>query len=419
MESKGIASGRRRLALDAFSFSALLCGLGVHWLVARARPMGSALVSDMAGYSLRANLLRDGLPDPTLSFQSLGEPLLLVALMGQQVVDLHVALTLVHASAWWVAGYAFRDLCRHWEMSRAAERSALLVYAFWLPSALYTNLCLGESLGASLALIGAASWVGEQRFRHLLGGVSLGMACLFRPNMQLLCALLVGLDLVALGRRRSGARAHLWFALGASGAIGLGLGATRLLVPGSAGFASSGAFNAYLSVAPVRAVACLDGAWGPTLNGLLFEHIEHLPVSMTDQAFFRDKTLAFVRAHPGDSLGRWLLNLLHSSGYRVGYFPGLGGVDWLLRWFALGSFGLAGLAALTSVRRRRERVAQLTLACLVVMGVSVMFFLGTPRSRFPFDGMVLAAASASWAYLASLGSAAWARLRAREKRDPA
>lgn len=381
----------------------LILGLGVllHLACGWLRPMSDALFSDMAVNSLRANLIRDGVVDLQLSFQSLGEPLVLASIMQacrSHVGAIHAILTGLHIVAWVGGGLAMRTLCSAWGLSARGRTLCLLLYAAWLPSALYSNLCLNESFGASLLLIGAAGWLEKKRTPATFGALALGAACLFRPNLMLFVGGLAMLSLAGLVRRHTAPevaegerRTGLWFAAFAAVSVALAFGATKVVVPASQGLASSDGMNFYLSVAPVRGIQFPETGWVPVLNHLLFTDLEVADVDMTDRAYFFDKAFAYVRAHPLETVVRWLRNTLESTGYRISYFPGFPGYNAWLIAFSLLSSALTLVGVLHAVRRRALPVAQLTLLAGVTMWVTVMFFMGCPRSRFPFDGLFIVA----------------------------
>ena len=381
---------------------AALAGLGVHWLTHIHRPMAEALESDMGGFSARAAQILHGPLDALIAFQSVGESLLLAALSLNGHWDSYVALTLVHVGAWLGGLLATKRLAESWSLGPAAVLFCVVVYATWLPSALYSNLCLNESVGASLVLIGAASWVTDRGREAFVGGVALGLACLFRPNVTPMIAILFALYICAganarlrLGRDWTTAGRHLPFWVGCAIAVALGLLATRLVAPGSVGFAMSDAMNLYLGVKPIRGLTFANGGgWMPLVNNNLYTYIEFSDASMMDREHFFAAAAEQVRTHPTESLLRWGRNIVESTGYHIGYFPGLPGFNWLLRPFALASSLFAVIGMFAAWQQRQRVVGQLTLAAGLCMLVTVAFFMGTPRARFPFDMVFLVAAVA-------------------------
>lgn len=404
----------------------LLTGLALHVAIHVLRPMADALFSDMAINEARASLVRDGFSDLHIAFQSLGEPLTLAGIMHASAPHreaVYGILTCVHIAAWLGGGLALRGLCAAWAMSERARLACVIVYAGWLPSALYSNLCLNESLAASLLLIGSSGWLSGRRVGAMVGGLALGTACLFRPN---LLPFVMGLIMLTawssiraakLDRPVEDRFSAPWFIAASLVSVALAFGATGLVVPGSHGLASSDAMNFYLAVAPVRGVEFATGeGWVPVVNHLLYSEMEVANVDMTNRAYFFERAVDRIQQFPIASVVRWMRNGVESTGYRIAYFPGLPGANWLLKTFSVCSALLTLAGAVAAWRRRREPVAQLTLVAIVTMWATVTFFMGCPRARFPFDGIFIVAGIAG---ITSLAPRLGSRDVARAPDDPA
>lgn len=370
-------------------------------------------VSDMAGYLERASMAAAGNYPRDAGFQSQGEVVLVLAahvLLGgtARVAWIHMALAAAAAAA----------------VPRVAERLGLgtrgqavvgVIAAAWFPCAMYTQLYLGESVAASLTFIAVAGWlegfptgpdsvssngserddapapVMAPRWHQVFAGLALGIACAFRPNLQLTVGLAVAWAAWA-GRRGHAA----CFALGGAGGLAFAYGLTRALVPEGHGLAESGGFNFYMSVAPIRQLASTraGGGWAPIVNAALYSEAVTTDVPLTDSSYFYREAWRLVAEDPGAALVRWATNLWCSAG-AVLTFPGFESRvgDHVLVVYAVGS-AIAGVVGCGAAHRGTAPQRALILLAGVSSVVTCAFFMGTPRARYPFDVILLLSGAA-------------------------
>ncbi|MCA9576637.1 MAG: hypothetical protein KC668_14435 [Myxococcales bacterium] len=371
-----------------------------------ARGPDDFAVSDMAVYVERALMAAAGTYPRDAAFQSQGEVLLILGAHtwlggAARVAWIHAAVAAVAASV--VPRTAAR-------LGLGARGQALtgLVAATWFPTAMYTQLYLGESVAASLTLIAAATWldafVGRAGsgvsgsspadvasvgppWHQAVAGLALGLACVFRPNLQLTVVLAVAW-IGCAGRRHHAA----FFTGGATIGLAFAYGVTRALIPDGHGLAENGGFNFYMSVAPIRQLASTSagGGWAPIVNAALYSEAVTTDVPLTDSGYFYAEAWRLVTAHPGAALVRWGTNLWCSAG-AVMTFPGFEGDagDTLLSVCAVASAVAAVVGAVGAAYRGTSAQRALVLAAITSSVITCALFMGTPRARYPFDVIFL------------------------------
>lgn len=389
-------------------------------LLGAFRGPGDFAVSDMRGYQLAAEqLLRGEVPlHPPL--QARGVSFLIVA--ATQWLGDPSRVAWVHLACAAAGVVATIRLAQYLGSSRQATIIVGVLSATWLPTAMYTQLYLNECVAAALTTIALATWVGLFSLTRpvaplpaAIAGTALGLACLFRPNLQLTAALAI-----AWGVLRGHRSSALTFALGTGVSLAFAYGITRMAYPSSSGLASGAGFNFYMAMAPIRQLSSTTagGGWAPIVNVMLYPEDAGVitAASLHDNQHFFGQAWDLACEDPGGVLWRWLTNLVYSTGY-AGMFPGLWGSA-ALRPFTVVTALAAAIVALRLPSSGQEARA-LGGVVLASVFVTCTFFMGTPRARYPFDLVLLAAAAP---HMERLGRHALERVRwdltARRSRIP-
>lgn len=354
----------------------------------------------MAVYLDRAVVAASGEHSRDFGFQSVGEVLLILA--AREWFGGAARVAWIHIAALAVAASAVPRTAALLGLGARGQMVVGILVATWLPSAMYAQLYLGESVATSLTFLAVAGWVAgfsqeePPAWHQWVAGLALGVGCAFRPNLQITVLVACGWGLWA-GRRRHA----LTFAFGAGLGLAFALAVTRALVPEGSGLAESGGFNFYMSVAPIRQLASTTGGggWAPVVNAALYTRAVTTDVPLTDSAYFYGEAWRLITADPLAALSRWATNLWCSTG-AVMTFPGLqarAGDAALMVWAKVSA--VATLLAVVGARRAEAPSRALTVLVVISGFVTCAFFLGTPRARYPFDAIVLSVGAAQVARL--------------------
>lgn len=369
-----------------------------------AHPVGKHVVSDMWVYDHRAQNLLAGTVGPWDTFTPPGYPALLA--LSYRITDgskTFVGVVQACLSAllvWLVYRLGQRTLRRRWLSLLAA-----LLTAVHLPYVLYAGLALTETTCA--VLVTAAVLLVQPGRRRLLrlvaAGLLGGLAVTVRPNVLLFAPALVLVGALAGAgswRDRTARAAALTAALAVLPAAAAHHNSRLLGVPASV--ATNGGLNFYLNFAEVARAEYREGARthviAPIPNILRFQ-----ATSVTTRPFYEDGHfyalgLQLLRERPARLL-RGFDNLVELAGLgKQHYWPGWGPLERALAAHAK-VFGAAVvvpalLVALVTLLRTRRTLPRapsrwLGAAALVVCCVVAFFFLGDPRMRVPFDGLLL------------------------------
>jgi hypothetical protein len=406
--------------------------------VGRFHPPGDFVFSDMSVYQQRAKNLLSGNANAWDTFTPVGYPALLAAIyaLGGSPLVVGVLQALLGAATAAITALLALRVFKHPALAWAVG----LVGALHLPAVLYAGYLLTETLFAFLLV--AACWLlawtlerTSQRALLLSGGVLglvLGAAASVRPNLLLFLPFVP--VLLWLGSERRWRRALPLFAVVLLGFF-LPVGAVaarngRLL--GRPSLGTNGGLNFYLNVADVRGVRFKEGRAvhriTPIPNLVRFprdEDEEEVRVPFYDDAHYYQRGLALLRERPARLVLRGASNLAEAAGVgRQGYWPES---DTRLTRAHRRSFFIAALlpslagALLLAGRRRwaaRENLPLLAAAALVLSNlVTVLFFLGDPRMRVPFDALTTLLAAAAYLWLGDALQERWTPLsRLRQAR---
>jgi hypothetical protein len=423
--------------------SSLVIGLAVFGIallvrlvfVCRFHPPGDFVFSDMSVYQQRAENLLSGNTSAWDTFTPVGYPALLAAIyaLGGSALAMGVLQAVLGAATAALAALlALRTLGRPllgWIVGLAC--------ALHVPGVLYAGYLLTETVFAFLLV--AACWllavaVERRSTRALLGcalglGLVLGAAATVRPNLLLFMPLLP--LLLWLGLEQRWRRALLVFAVTLAGfglPVSVAIARNTRLLGRPASLGTNGGLNFYLNLADVRGVRFKERRAvhriTPIPNLLRFprdEDEEAVFVPFYDDAYFYQRGLALLRQQPSRLVLRGASNLAEAAGMGgQGYWPE---ADTRLtrrhrRAFFMAAMlpSLAG-ALLLGARRRwaaRENLPLLAAAGLVASNlVTVLFFLGDPRMRVPFDALIVLLAAAGYLWLYELSEERWAAWRER------
>ena len=362
--------------------------------------------SDMQSYHTVALELLTGVQSPWHAFRPVGYSMLLAILY-----------VLSDASGTWVGvvqgamGAALVPLTAALARSAGASRKTALVsalaVAFSLPLIFYGGLLLTEVPTSFFMMLGLVLAVTRRPCerrpvwkRLALSGLSLGIAAALRPNLLVVCPVLIGFLLL---REPSGLR----FARPWRGALLLllALAVPVLLVSAYnsrvlghlAGPAKNGGLNFYLNFADVLTVQYqgpFGGYWvSPIPNGFHYTRYELSAVPFFEERHYYAAGLKYVREHPR-ALVLALRNFVEAAGLgNQIYWPNWPGHEVLFRGYALAFFGAVLAPALCSliglvwgrVRARVRPQALLIAALCVASALPMYLFLGDPRVRVPFD----------------------------------
>jgi len=195
---------------------------------------------------------------------------------------------------------------------------------------------------------------------------------------------------------------------------------------------TNGGLNFYLNLADVRGVRFREGRAThritPIPNLVRFprdEDEEEVRVPFYEDGHYYRRGLALLRQRPSRLLLRGASNLAEAAGVgRQGYWPEPN--TKLTRAHRRAFFAAALLPSLAGVlllagRRRwaaRENLPLLAAAALVLSNlVTILFFLGDPRMRVPFDALAILLAAAGYLWLGEALQERWTALsRLRQAR---
>lgn len=412
--------------------------------VCRFHPPGEFVFSDMAVYDQRAKNLLSGSSTAWDTFTPVGYPALLAAFyaLGGGATSVGVLQALLGAAT--AALTALLAL-------RIFQRPALawgvgLAGALHLPGIAYTGYLLTETLFAFLVVAACwlLAWSVEAPSRRALTwaaaalGLVLGAAAAVRPNLLLFLPALPLLLWLGSGRRwRHALLASAMALAGFSLPVGLAAQRNSRLLGRPASLGTNGGLNFYLNLADVRGVRFRERRTThritPIPNLVRFprdEDEEAVRVPFYDDAHYYQRGLALLRERPSRLVERGASNWVEAAGIgRQGYWPV---PDTRLTRMHRRAFFVAALlpsfagVLLLAARRRfaaRENAALLAAAGLIASNlVTVLFFLGDPRMRVPFDPLTLLLAAAGYLWLGELLQESWAALlrlrRPRPSLDP-
>jgi 4-amino-4-deoxy-L-arabinose transferase-like glycosyltransferase len=290
-----------------------------------------------------------------------------------------------------------------------------VVCALHLPGVFYTGYLLTETLFSFLLVSACFALITSVERGSLVGyaltGLLLGAGATVRPNLLLFLPLLPVILWIGSGAqwRRVLTPLAVTFA-----ALLVPTGAAALhnsrLVGRPTSLGTNGGLNFYLNLAEVRGVRFTDQRGThritPLPNLHRYPNEEVVDVPLYDDAHYYARGLGLLREEPARLL-QTLRNLPEAAGLGAqGYWPGPDR-DRLMRqhrrlffYFCLLP-SIAGILLLVAKRRwaARENLALVVCAALLISSVvTVVFFLGDPRMRVPFDplAMLLAAAGYLW-----------------------
>jgi len=400
---------------------------------------GDFVFSDMSVYDQRARNLLSGSSNAWDTFTPVGYPALLAAIYalggsGSIVGVLQASLGAATAALTATLGLRiFQRPLLAWVVG--------LAVALHLPGVLYSGFLLTETVFAFCVV--AACWLlawsveGASRRTRMLSGAALGLmlgaAATVRPNLLLFLPLLPVLLWLGSGRRWRHALPIFAMVLGGF-SLPVGVAALRnsRLLGRPASLGTNGGLNFYLNLADVRGVRFRERRTThritPIPNLVRFprdEDEEAVSVPFYDDSHYYQRGLALLREQPSRLLERGGRNLVEAAGIgRQGYWPEPN--TRLTRTHRRAFFiaallpSLAGALLLAGRRRwaARENLVLLAAAGLVASNlVTILFFLGDPRMRVPFDPLVLLLAAAGYLWLGDLLQESWtALLRVRRTR---
>ncbi|WP_437280052.1 glycosyltransferase family 39 protein [Sorangium sp. So ce375] len=286
--------------------------------------------------------------------------------------------------------------------------------ALHVPAVFYTGFLLTETPFSFLVLAGAWALVVSIERRSLLGlsicGLLWGVGATVRPNLLAFLPFVPLILWLGSGRRwRDTAVATLVLA-GAFAVPVQAAAAHNARIVGTPTLGTNGGLNFYLNFASVRGVLFRDQVGQhritPIPNLLYYPSDEWVKVPFYVDAHYYRRGLGLVRKEPA-RLGVTGRNLTEAAGVgRQGYWPGNDQEPWLRAqrqaFFYLAIVpSLLGIALLARRRRFATRsVLPLTMAAALVLSsmVTVLFFLGAPRMRVPFDPLLILLAAAAYVW---------------------
>jgi 4-amino-4-deoxy-L-arabinose transferase-like glycosyltransferase len=394
-----IVSARGTAAL----FSAVtVCGLLIRlWIVLVAHPPGEHVYSDMWVYEHRAEHLGAWKLGPWDTFTPMGYPALLALLRALFGPD-HLAASLANAVAGALAcGLTALVARRVTESGLAAIAAGTFAVVHW-PWLHYTAFLLSETWFTLLFMLSVWLLLRARERRGLglwgLAGLALGAAVTVRANAA--TALLIVPFLVW------GGRARFRGALGEASAVLLGaslpLALTAVVYTSAAGRVTlaptNGGLNFYLNVSDVKRVEYQGNYIEPIPNAVRFREVEAVAVPFYEQEHYYARGLSLLRKEPR-RFARLLFNLreLTATG-RQSYWPGWDPLPNAARIYARVFFGFVIVpallwAALLLFRARVEHgpTRHFTALVLLASAIGPLVYLGDPRMRVPFDGLLLIA----------------------------
>jgi hypothetical protein len=383
-------------------------------------PPGTHVFSDMWVYDHRARALLSGVLGAWDTFTPVGYPAtlaLIYRLSGNSTVVVGVLQALLGAAT---ALLTTRLAARVFARPRVTLLVGL-VSALHVPAVYYAGYLLTETLFSFLVVAATAALIMsiERRSRvgFMLTGLLLGYGATVRPNLLVFLPFIPVLIWLGSGRRVAQVLVPSLL-LGGAFAVPVGAAAihnARLI--GHPSLGSNGGLNFYLNFAPVRGVRFAEGRMVHRITPIpnLFRYPsddaeEGVDVPFYDEAHYYGRGLALLREHP-ERLKISAYNLVEAAGGgRQGYWPGdarepiMSNHRRVFLWACIlpSLFGIGMLA----VRRRYARIENLPLvacAALVLSSiVTLLFFLGDPRMRVPFDPLLILLATAAYVWLGEL-----------------
>jgi hypothetical protein len=382
--------------------------------------------SDMWVYDLRARNLLSGALSAWDTFTPVGYPafLALVYRLGGSALTVGVLQALLGSLTalcmWRLASRIFG--------SWGVALSVGVVSALHVPAIFYSGFLLTETLFSFLLVSSAwALWASierRSRWAFLGCGLLLGIGATVRPNLLLFlpCVPLI----IWLGTGRRWREAALSFVvLAAAFVVPVGAAAAHnARLVGTPTLGTNGGLNFYLNFASVRGVRYRDarGEHGitPIPNLFYYSEDERVKVPFYADAHYYGRGMALLREEPA-RLAVTLRNLVEASGIgRQGYWPGNDREAWqrLHRRVFFYAGILPALAALGGLVYRRRYAAApnlgLAIAAAMVLSsvVTLLFFLGDPRMRVPFDPLLILLAAAAYVWARE----AWRSFRAERQK---
>jgi 4-amino-4-deoxy-L-arabinose transferase-like glycosyltransferase len=376
------------------------------WFVLEDHPPDHYLAVDMAQYLDRAHRLLTTPLGPQDAFLPVGYPAFIAGILGSTGGSLAaVAWANILLSAATVA-VAFRIALRLLPVDLALV--AALAVAFCPPLVFYAGFVLPETLFTFLvtaflaALLEAAESPGYRW--GLVAGALLGAATAVHPNAFLLLPLVA-----AIARIRSIPRPFLRSVAIGAGPLLLGFALFNSYASGRPALTSTnGGINFFMARSDHVAVRCradplLEGI-SPRPNASRGGSILTVPVHTYDESYFYRRGLEFLWHEPGVNLKNAAENVENGIGLgRLGYWPGSTQHARVLWDSRVGAFWLAVLPVAVSIlgslfwrRDRQSHALSLLRASLVVPLVTLVLFLGAPRTRVPFDPVILVLAVFAW-----------------------
>jgi hypothetical protein len=418
--------GQRRAWLKAVPGGVFVLALVVRLVfVCQYHSPQGYVFSDMWVYDHRARNLLSGALSAWDTFTPVGYPafLALVYALGGNALAVGVLQALLGALTalfmWRLALQVFA--------SPGVALAVGVVSALHVPSIFYSGFLLTETVFSFLLVCGAwALWASIERRSRLafLGcGLLLGIGAAVRPNLLIFLPCVPLIIWLGVGRRWREA-APCFLVLAAAFAVPVGAAAAHnARLVGAPTLGTNGGLNFYLNFASVRGVRYRDarGEHGITPIPNLFYHSkdEWVKVPFYADAHYYGRGMALLREEPA-RLGVALRNLVESSGIgRQGYWPGNDRESWQQlhrRCFFFAAI-LPALAAIGLLVYRRRYAAPrnlgLAIAASMVLSsvVTLLFFLGDPRMRVPFDPLLILLAAASYVWAAE----AWRSFRAERQ----
>jgi hypothetical protein len=370
--------------------------------------------SDMWVYDHRARNLLSGALSAWDTFTPVGYPtfLALVYGLGGNALAVGVLQALLGALT---ALFMWRLAAGVFGSSRVAL-SVGVVSALHVPAIFYSGFLLTETLFSFLLVSGAwALWASierRSRWAFLGCGLLLGIGATVRPNLLLFLPCVPLIIWLGTGRRWREALLSS-VVLAAAFAVPAGAAAAHnARLVGAPTLGTNGGLNFYLNFASVRGVRYRDarGEHGitPIPNLFYYSQDEYVKVPFYADAHYYGRGMALLREEPA-RLGVTLRNLVEASGAgRQGYWPGNDRDPWqrLHRrsFFYAGILPALAALGLLVYRRRYAAASNLGLAIASAMVLSsvvtLLFFLGDPRMRVPFDPLLILLAAATYVWLA-------------------
>jgi dolichyl-phosphate-mannose-protein mannosyltransferase len=383
-------------------------------------PPGEHVFSDMWVYDHRARDLLSGALGAWDTFTPVGYPAtlaLLYRLSGNSTLVVGVLQALLGgATALLTTRLAARVFARP-----KVTLCVGVVSALHVPAVYYAGYLLTETLFSFLVIAATAALTMSIERRSRLGfaltGLLLGYGATVRPNLLVFLPFIPALIWLGSGRRL---RQVVVPSLLLAAAFALPVGAAALhnaRLIGHPSLGSNGGLNFYLNFAPVRGVRFAEGRLVHRITPIpnLFRYPsddaeEAVDVPFYDEAHYYARGLSILREHP-ERLAISADNLVEAAGGgRQGYWPGDAREPFMrahrriFLWAAIVP-SLIGIGMLAARRRyaRLENLALFASAALVLSSaVTLMFFLGDPRMRVPFDPVLILLATSAYVWLGEL-----------------